>query len=191
MGRLQRDHSPDTTPVSTFTQVLYRHGALMGSVAMVLVVVQGGMALDASLAGVWQRPATFLLATLVILAGFVGYLKWRDYAFVGTQWLWIGYLLYISVVEEIAFRLYLPVVLESHSGWVTGVLLSNLIFGAIHYYTLRWKFSHCVVAALGGIGLSRLLAQSGDLGVIILVHFVATFLNTPRPPDASARVNNL
>ncbi|MAD06892.1 MAG: hypothetical protein CMP86_05730 [Gammaproteobacteria bacterium] len=189
MGRLQRDHSPNTTPVSTFAQVLYRHGALMGSAALVLLVVQGGTALDGSLTAVWQRSEMFLLAMLVILAAFVGYLKWREYTFAGRQWLWIGYLLYISVVEEIAFRLYLPVVLESQIGWVAGVLLSNLIFGVIHYYTLRWKFSHCVVAALGGIGLSRLLAQSGDLGLIILVHFVATFLNTPRPPDAPARMN--
>ncbi len=189
MGRLQRDHSPDTTPVSTFAQVLYRHGALMGCAAMVLLLVEGEIALDDSLAGVWQRPEIFLLATLVILAGFVGYLKWRDYAFAGTQWLWIGYLFYISIVEEVAFRLYLPTVLESQVGLVTGVIISNLIFGAIHYYTLRWKFSHCVVAALGGIGLSRLLAQSGDLGLVILVHFVATFLNTPRPPETSGRVN--
>ena len=189
MGRLQRDHSPNTTPVSTFAQVLYRHGALMGSAAMVLVVVQGGIALEDSLTAVWQRPEMFLLAILVILAAFAGYLKWRGYSFAGRQGLWICYLLYISVVEEIAFRLYLPVVLESHIGWGAGVLLSNLIFGVIHYYTLRWKFSHCVVAALGGIGLSRLLAQSGDLGLVILVHFVATFLNTPRPPEASLRMS--
>ena len=56
MGRLQRDHSPDTTPVSTFTQVLYRHGTLMGSVAMVLVVVQGGMALRCFVG--WRLAAT-------------------------------------------------------------------------------------------------------------------------------------
>ena len=189
MGRLQRDHSPDSTPVSTFAQVLYRHGALMGCAAMVLLLVEGGAALDAALYAVWQRPGIFLLAVVVILGAFIGYLKWREYALEGRQWLWVGYLFYISIVEEVAFRLYLPTVLESQVGLVTGVIISNLIFGAIHYYTLRWKFSHCVVAALGGIGLSRLLAQSGDLGLVILVHFVATFLNTPRPPETSGRVN--
>ena len=189
MGRLQRDHSPDTTPVSSFAQVLYRHGALMGCAAMVLLLVQDGSALEDALYFVWQSPGVFVLAVVVILGAFTAYLKWRDYGLDGRQWLWVGYLFYISVVEEVAFRLYLPVVLESHLGQVAGVLMSNLIFGAIHYYTLRWKFSHCVFTALGGLGLSRLLAQSGDLALVVLVHFVATFLNTPRPPEATARLN--
>ena len=189
MGRLQRDHSPDTTPVSTFAQVLYRHGALMSFVAFGLWLIQGGAALDDAFYAVGQRPSLFLVAFLIILGGFIGYLKWRRYNFSGSQWLWIGYLFYISVVEEVAFRLYLPAALESQFGLVAAVVTSNLIFGLIHYFTLRWKFSHCVLTALGGIGLSRLLAQSGDLGLVILVHFIATFLNTPRPPEGSVRVD--
>ena len=187
MGRLQRDHSPQTTPVTTFAQVLYRHGALMGCAALMLLLTHNGTALEDALSAVQQSPGVFLLAVLTILSAFVGYLKWRDYGLGGRQSLWVGYLFYISVVEEIAFRLYLPVVLEPYLGPVAGVLISNFIFGAIHYFSLRWKFSHCVVTALGGIGLSRLLAQSGDLALVILVHFVATFLNTPRPPEAAGR----
>ena len=78
----------------------------MGRVAMVLVGVRGGIALEDSLTAVWQRPEIFLLAILGILAAFAGYLKWRGYSFAGRQGLWICYLLYISVVEEIAFRLF-------------------------------------------------------------------------------------
>ena len=68
-----------------------------------------------------------------------------------------------------------------------AIIASNAVFGAIHYVTLRWKLGHCVFAALGGIGLSRLLESSGDLMLVILVHFIATFLNTPRSPEGGAR----
>ena len=76
--------------------------------------------------------------------------------------------------------------LESALGASAAIIVSNALFGAIHYFTLRWKLGHCVFAALGGIGLSRLLESSGDLMLVILVHFIATFLNTPRSPEAAA-----
>jgi membrane protease YdiL (CAAX protease family) len=186
MGRLQRDHDADTTPVSTFGQVLSRHGLLMGVIALSLVLVTGVSAVVLALEPMAQRPTVYLAALAVILGLFFAYLKYRTFPSGLYQLLWIVYLLYISVVEEMAFRLYLPSVLESSLGSLAAVVLSNGLFGAIHYFTLRWKLSHCVVTALGGIGLSRLLESSGDLVLVILVHFVATFLNTPRAPDGPA-----
>jgi membrane protease YdiL (CAAX protease family) len=95
------------------------------------------------------------------------------------------YLLYISIVEEIAFRLFLPAVIEPAAGFLSAIVLSNFLFALLHYFTLRWKWKNCVFVFLGGVGLSRLLENSGDLALLILVHFVATFLNTPSPPDTS------
>ena len=50
MGRLQRDHGGHIVGLRTFSQVLTRHGAFMGSVALVLTLVMGAPALVQSLA---------------------------------------------------------------------------------------------------------------------------------------------
>jgi hypothetical protein len=42
----------------------------------------------------------------------------------------------------------------------------------------------CLFAFLGGIGLSRHYLESGDLFMLIGIHWIATFLNTPRYPGA-------
>jgi hypothetical protein len=62
------------------------------------------------------------------------------------------------------------------------VVASNALFGFMHYFTLRWKWYWCVGAFLGGMALSRHLAQHQDLALIVAFHWIATFLNTPRPP---------
>jgi membrane protease YdiL (CAAX protease family) len=78
-------------------------------------------------------------------------------------------------------------VLEPTSGFIAAIVLSNLLFAGLHYFTLRWKWQNCLFAFLGGVGLSRLLDNSGDLALVVLVHFVATFLNTPSPPGATTK----
>ena len=188
MGRLQRHADSNTTAVTTFVQVLCRHGVLMGSIALVLALIAGGAVLMPVLDPLVQGPLPYVIALAVIVALFLGYLRFRSFHNARYQWSWIAYLFYISVVEEVAFRLYLPAMLETAAGATAAVLLSNALFGALHYFTLRWKFSHCVVTGLGGVGLSRLLETSGDLVLVTLVHFVATFLNTPRAPEASTKV---
>ena len=186
MGRLQRDHDDQASRLTTFVQVLTRHGAFMGSVALVLILAMGASTLLQSLASLVHQPSRYVLAIVVMVAAFFGYLRVRGLATGRYQSWWIVYLLYISVVEEIAFRLYLPDFLNPLMGASAAIIVSNALFGAIHYFTLRWKLGHCVFAALGGIGLSRLLESSGDLMLVILVHFIATFLNTPRSPEAAA-----
>lgn len=188
MGRLQRQADSNTTAVTTFLQVVCRHGVLMGSTAIVLALTADGSVLTPALAAVVQGPLPYVFALAVIVGLFLGYLRFRSFHNARYQWPWIAYLFYISVVEEMAFRLYLPAMLESAAGATAAVLLSNALFAALHYFTLRWKFSHCVVTGLGGVGLSRLLETSGDLMLVILVHFIATFLNTPRAPEASSKV---
>ena len=49
--------------------------------------------------------------------------------------------------------------------------------------TLRWKFINCVVAFIGGLGLSRLLISTEDVAILVLVHYFFTFFNTPLPPE--------
>ena len=133
-----------------------------------------------------ERPrADFLpyaLAGLALVVFFVGFLRFKKHQTTRVQTLWLAYLLLISVFEELAFRLLLPTFFLSTLGAAASVVLSNAIFAGIHYFSLRWKLGPCVFAFLGGIGFSRLLENTEDLVLVILVHWLATFLNTPRPP---------
>ena len=43
------------------------------------------------------------------------------------------------------------------------------------------------VPALGGLALSRHFGNHFDLAMVVALHWVATFVNTPRPPGRSAR----
>ena len=88
------------------------------------------------------------------------------------------YLLYISVVEKLTFRLLLPLAASSTVD-LSAVIISNLIF-AIHYVTLRWHLRNCLFVFIGGAGFSAPSHQ--DLTAVILAHWFFTFLNTPAPP---------
>ena len=189
MGRLQRDYSGATLPVSTFVQVLYRHGCTMGFIAVTLICLQSTPdPFQTVVSDFSARPSTYILATLSAIGFFCAFLVSKGVPLSRTQCLWIVYLLYISMVEEIAFRLLLPLALEPSTGFLPAIVLSNFLFALLHYFTLRWKWKNCVLVFLGGMGLSRLLENSGDLALLILVHFVATFLNTPSQPDNSTIV---
>jgi hypothetical protein len=134
------------------------------------------------------NPAKYALALLAILGFFYVVLLRKGLTLNRLQGMWVAYLLYISIVEELAFRLFLPLILDSSTGLIQAVVLSNFLFAGLHYFTLRWKWQNCLFAFVGGIGLSRLLDNSGDLVLVILVHFVATFLNTPSQPGAVKEV---
>jgi di/tricarboxylate transporter len=88
----------------------------------------------------------------------------------------------ISLMEEWIFRCALPLWASSFLPYLAGVVLSNALFAIIHYFTLRWKVQRCIFAFLGGMGLSRLLVFE-DLFLLIGIHWFATFINTPRPPN--------
>ncbi len=186
MGRLQRDYSGTTLPVSTFVQVLYRHGCTMGFIAATLICLQSTPdAFQAVASNFSENPSTYIVALLAALGFFFVFLVSKGVPLSRIQGLWIVYLLYISIVEELAFRLFLPMAIEPSAGFLSAIVMSNFLFALLHYFTLRWKWKNCVFVFLGGIGLSRLLENSGDLALLVLVHFVATFLNTPSQPDTS------
>jgi len=188
MGRLQRDYFGEISPVSSFARVLYRHGLTMGTAALMLILLsKNPQVLLTVLEDFSANPSMYILGFFATLAFFYFVLVRKRLSLNPIQGLWIVYLLYISIAEEIAFRLLLPIALESSVGFIYAIVLSNLVFALLHYITLRWKWQNCLFVFFGGIGLSRLLENSGDLTLVILVHFVATFLNTPSQPVVSLK----
>ena len=186
-GRLQRASQNSAIYISKFRQVLLRHGMTMslisfGCVLFPIVLVELFLSLD---------DLFFYINRYVIVClglGFVMllYLRFFSKELNYRQILWIWYLLFISIVEEIGFRLSLPILFSNfflkEYSFLIGIFLSNLLFAVLHYFTLRWKLQACIFTFLGGIGLSRLFYLTEDLALIILVHWGITFLNTPTAP---------
>ena len=129
------------------------------------------------------RPQIYAIASGAIVLCFVFYLFLRKRTLTLSQALWIGYLFGVSVVEEIAFRLAVPLILAGITSNLFAILISNLLFAGLHYFTLRWKLVPCLFTFLGGLGFARLLDNSENIVLVILVHWVVTFLNTPVPPN--------
>ena len=186
-GRLQRGSSSSDNYISKFRQVLIRHGLTMTVVAIICLLVP--FILDdfiSSLSKFFLFPSKYFLWFIAVALFIFGYLKFTKRDLNVRQIAWICYLFVISVVEEIGFRLGLPILFTSQFisidiFWI-GVFLSNFIFATIHYFTLRWKLTACVFTFLGGMGFSRLFSVTGDLALVILVHWAVTFLNTPSAP---------
>ena len=132
--------------------------------------------------GSWTIQRSLLDRRALLLAFFVYYQKRKGYRTSPRNNLWLVYLLYISVVEELTFRLLLPLVLADTVDFYLAVIISNLIFATIHYVTLRWHLRNCLFVFIGGMGFSHMLASHQDLTAVILAHWFFTFLNTPAPP---------
>ena len=182
-GRLQRKMSSSGVYVSTFRQIMVRHGLTMAVISLVCLILTA--VLDIAVLE-WTPLRTerwFYLAIMVVMLLFFGiFLAFKRHKIDRTQCMWLVYLLLISTVEELSFRLILPALMLGTLGIIPAVVLSNLVFASIHFFTLRWKFVNCLGAFLGGLGLSRLLANSEDILLVILVHWFFTFLNTPTAP---------
>ena len=187
-GRLQRPAKSRSSAVLQFRQVLSRHLVTMSLVAVV-------MGLWLARVDDWQgllspsiaHPVHYLAMCAAIVAGIAIYQRLRGIPWSATQMGWVGYLFLISVVEEWAFRVFLPLYLMDDLGARVSIVTSSVLFGGLHYFTLRWRLTACVMTMLGGLGFSRLLDVSGDLALVILVHWIVTFLNTPRPPVGESR----
>ena len=187
-GRLQRPAKSRSSAVLQFRQVLSRHLVTMSLVAVV-------MGLWLARVDDWQgllspliaHPVHYLAMCAAIVAGIAIYQRLRGIPWSATQMGWVGYLFLISVVEEWAFRVFLPLCLLDDLGARVSIVTSSVLFGGLHYFTLRWRLTACVMTMLGGLGFSRLLDVSGDLALVILVHWIVTFLNTPRPPVGESR----
>lgn len=182
--RLQRPAKDQNYLINTFNQVLARHFLTMSIIATICIF----MSIESFTDSIYLKPLTsspvfyFFILTAISLFFIFIYLK-RGYKIEPIHLAWLTYLLFISVAEEIAFRMMLPILLSGTFGMISAVLFSNFLFAYIHYVTLRWKFINCVVAFIGGLGLSRLLVSTEDVAILVLVHYFFTFLNTPLPPE--------
>lgn len=185
--RLQRDKDFTGDRLSSFREVFMRHGLLGLVLAFCFLTIPSlQSAFVESLSGPAERPIRYVVGALIILAALSAY-TWRiSQQWGAAQFGWIVYLGALSVWEEWVFRLAIPQVLEGvgASVWL-AVVLSATLFGALHYFTLRWKWQWCVSAALGGLYFSYQMELHGDLLLVAGIHWVATSLNTPRPPAPS------
>jgi hypothetical protein len=184
--RLQRP--PDFTGdlLRSFRAVALRHGlpgAVLGAVCLLHPEMRAllGRALESFLAD----PGWYLIAAGLIFAGMASYSWFIDRRLDMQAVGWSLYLLMVSAWEEWVFRLAIPYfAAENGVELRTAVIASNLLFGAMHYFTLRWKWQWCLGAGLGGLALSRNFAFHGDLALVIGIHWIATYMNTPRLPAA-------
>ncbi len=182
--RLQR--APDFTGarLDTFKQVALRHG-LPGAVlgVLCLCVPEMRMLLADGLADMRAAPAGYFLIGVAIFGCLIGYAWFLDRRIDAAAVGWMLYLLAVSIWEEWVFRLAIPYFGEAQGvALMPMVLVSNLFFGVVHFFTLRWKWYWCLGAFLGGVALSRNVDQHFDLALVIAIHWVATYINTPRLP---------
>lgn len=184
-GRLQRGPTPSGYRVATFADVFKRHGMTMSTLALICLLLPGTWALVVTTTAPASREPMPYVAGVVGLFLFFAYWSRRHGFAPGRQVPWVSYLLLISVVEEITFRLVVPQLLSAHMDVRLAHVVSNLAFACIHYFTLRWRMMNCAATFLGGMGLSQLMGR-GDLLLVILVHWVGTFINTPAPPSGDS-----
>lgn len=185
--RLQRQADFTGARLNRFSQVLLRHG-LPGAVlgALCLAIPEMRSLLTPALEALLTAPGRYLLAGLTISGLLLGYAWLLDRRVDVRQAAWILYLLAVSVWEEWVFRLAIPYYAGTDGAPVLAmVVLSNGVFAVMHYFTLRWKWPWCLAAFLGGLALSRQMATHFDLALIVGLHWIATYLNTPRLPGGS------
>ena len=166
-----------------------RHG-LPGALLGLLCLAHPDMRqmLVDSLAGLSADPVKYLTVASLILGALTSYILVIDRSIDTRAVGWILYTLAVSTWEEWVFRLAVPYFAQAQGASLfAAIVLTNLAFGVLHYFTLRWKWQWCLGAFLGGMLFSRMLHTHADLALVIAAHWIATFLNTPRPPGGSRR----
>ncbi|MEM7100077.1 MAG: hypothetical protein AAF541_17550 [Pseudomonadota bacterium] len=195
-SRLQR--APDFTGqmLSTFKDVAVRHGFPGFFLAFLLIllgffVTEFGRILLLSLAKFAENPLGYAILAVLLFLGLIAYTLIRRRNLDARQLVWTLYLGALSFWEELIFRVALPYYLGASSlDLLTAVILSNLAFGLIHFFTLRWRWQWCLGAFLGGLALSRQMDVHFDLLLITAFHWIGTFVNTPTPPGRQKHASN-
>jgi hypothetical protein len=187
--RLQRP--PDFTggQLRSFRAVALRHG-LPGALLSAICVLHPDIRalLAPALAGFLADPVRYLVVASMMFAAMASYAWIIDRRMDAQGAGWMLYLLMVSVWEEWVFRLAIPYFAADNGIELrTAVIASNALFALMHYFTLRWKWQWCLAAGLGGLALSRNFANHYDLALVIGIHWIATFLNTPRIPGRGRR----
>ena len=182
-GRLQRE--PDFTgpTLTTFKDVFLRHGLPGLLLACSGILFLSPTTLHAAFAAPLADSMSYAVGGLVIALGLSAYVFFMERSWHWGQLGWVVYLGCLSFCEETLFRLVLPqLAVASGLSLLIAVLVSNALFGAVHYFTLRWRWQWCVVAFLCGLALSRHMGNHFDLLLITAFHWIGTFINTPRAP---------
>ncbi len=183
-ARLQRP--PDFTGgrLTTFRSVVLRHGlpgALLGLLCLLFPPTRA--LLESALAAMLAQPLRYFAVGLLIFVGLNAYGRFVSGRWQLNQLVWVVYLGVLSLWEEWVFRVALPYHLADQGiDLRTAIIASSLLFGLAHYFTLRWRWQWCVGAFVGGLALSFRFVDHQDLMLITGLHWVVTFLNTPRPP---------
>ena len=187
--RLQREADFTGSRLSSFRAVALRHGLPGALLGLACLALPGSWSiLQSGLAQAIENPLRVIGVSIAIFFGLNLYAWYIDRACRIEKAGWVLYLGAVSVWEEWVFRLALPYFAVSGGATLmTGVIVSNLIFAVAHYFTLRWKWQWCLLAFIGGVALSRQFAEQENLMLIIFIHWVATFINTPRLPGGSQR----
>ena len=186
-GRLQRPAVVGAFYVESFEAVWRRHGQTMAGITVACLLLCAGMnvaVVPIKLSSLSLPVYGAMLLGLVLFYGLVCHLRGIDLSRV--QWRWLSYLLFISAVEELAFRVLMPSLVMTLLPFTAAIIVSNVVFAGLHYFTLRWRWTHCAFVFLGGLGLARLLNGSNDLMLVVVVHAIFTFLNTPQPPRSDS-----
>ncbi len=156
-------------------------GALLAAGCLTLPEMRTLLA--ASLEPAAAAPTLYGTIGAALACGLIAFVWFLDRRIDAAAAAWVLYLLALSVWEEWLFRVAIP-----HFGQAQGMdlrlttLVAGLAFGVMHYFTLRWKWTWCVAACLGGLALSRHFNTHFDLAMIVAFHWVATVINTPRLP---------
>ncbi len=189
--RLQREKDFTGDRLTTFRAVFLRHG-LPGLILALLCLTAPGLQIlfVASVDQALIAPLRTAVWVIVIAAALNIYVWLIDRQWSPAKLGWVAYLGALSLWEEWVFRIALPQSLETWGIEVwAAALLSALVFSSAHYFTLRWKLRWCVGAFTGSLALSRQMEVHDSLLIITAFHWIATTLNTPRPPGQSANDN--
>lgn len=190
--RLQRNKDFTGARLSSFREVFLRHGLPgLGLALCFLLIPSLQLVFVQSLSRASAHVATYALALAGILVALNAYNWFVDRRWNTAQFGWILYLGALSFWEEWVFRLALPQILEGLGASVWGAaVFSAIVFGAAHFFTLRWKWYWCVSAAFGGLYFSHQMELHGDLLLVAAIHWIATSINTPRPPRPSSELDS-
>ena len=138
---------------------------------------------SAALTDAVTHPFFYLLAGSMILVGLSLFAWYIDRHWQLEKLGWVIYLGAVSAWEEWVFRLALPYYLSSIGvDLLIAVVVVNFIFAVVHFFTLRWKWQWCIAVFVFGMMLSRQMDQHFDLLLVVGIHWIFTFINTPRLP---------
>ena len=183
--RLQRPRDFTGDQIQSFSAVFIRHGlpcALLGLLFLtddsIWSLLKSATAAASGNNTLYSISAGLIFLCLITHA-VIG--KYRlDLGRVG----WIAYLGCLSLWEEWVFRIGIPHYLGALGvGVLLPIIISNTVFGILHYFTLRWRWRWCLMAGIGGMFFSHNFTNHHDLLLIAGIHWVMTYLNTPRPPN--------